>query len=251
MTDQAVPSDMKAVHLILSGLLLFLVNGSVAAQAGKTDPLTFQLGNTVITIPAPRGFEEAASQFERIRDNFTQTEDPGNDMLAVHVPRGDCERLRRGEFGPLNFYTKISVLKVIRGVDYSADRFALLVTHFRKNGSQVLDMNSPRMKATVAHLNAGLSKLNKEQTQVELSQPVNLGEFDTRPNIYSVMLFLTFKTQTSEGERVVPIVAGLSYVRVKQRMIYVYTYRRYESTTDVETLRDFTKQWIGQILAAN
>ena len=77
------------------------------------------------------------------------------------------------------------------------------------------------------------------------------GEFDTRPNVYSVMLLLNFKTKSGDNEVSVPIAGGLSYVRVGQRLIYVYTYRKFTSAADVEVLRDFTKKWIGQILAAN
>jgi hypothetical protein len=62
---------------------------------------------------------------------------------------------------------------------------------------------------------------------------------------------MNFTSKSGDGEVTVPLVAGLSYVRVKQRLIYVYTYRRYNSATDVEVLRDFTRQWLGKILAAN
>ncbi|HAF14847.1 MAG TPA: hypothetical protein DCK99_14365 [Blastocatellia bacterium] len=243
---------MKAPPIIIGPFaILFLVSAAAIAQTRKADVATFQLGDQVITIPAPDGFEEAASQFESIKNHFTLTEDPGNDMLAVHLPHADCEKLRGGEFGPLTFYTKISVRKAVRDVDFSAERFANLVSEFRKSGSQVLDINSPTMKATLEHLSKGLSELSKKETQVDMSQPVNLGEFDTRPNVYSVMLLMNFKTQSSDGEVSTLILGGLSYVRVKQRLIYVYTYRKYGSKNDVDTLRDFTKQWIGQILAAN
>jgi len=96
-----------------------------------------------------------------------------------------------------------------------------------------------------------LTELNKQETQVDLGQPVNLGEFDTRPNVYSVMLLLNITTTTGDGEASVPILGGLSYVRVKQRLVYVYTYRRYKSKADAAILRAFTTEWINQILAAN
>jgi hypothetical protein len=158
---------------------------------------------------------------------------------------------RAREFGPFNFYTKVSVRKGVREEDYSAERFATLVSTFRKSGSQILDINSPRMRGIVERQEKSLSELSKQETKIDLSQPVNLGEFDTRPNVYSVMLRLNFTTKNVDGEVTVPILGGLSYVRVKQLLIYVYTYRRYKSATDVEVLRDFTKKWVGQILAAN
>ena len=243
---------VKAVAVIIGALAILLLTISpVGAQAPKTNAAVFQLGNQPTRIPAPEGFEEAASQFEQIKNRFTLTEDPGNDMLAVHLPSADCERLRQGGFGPFDFYTKVSIRKAVRAQDYSAEDFANVVAAFRKTGSQILDVNGPTMKGIIEHLDKSLSELNKKETRLDFSQPVNLGEFDTRPNVYSVMLVLTFKDKSDAGEVNVPLLTGLSYVRVGQRVVYVYTYRKYRSEADVAVLRDFTRQWIGKILAAN
>lgn len=241
----------KLLGWAIAAAILFLVAESTLSQTPKPEVLTIQLGDQVIRIPAPVGFEEAASQFEKIKNYFTVTEAPTNDMLAVHLPQADCEKLRGGQFGPFEFYTKISVAKSIRGENYSAERFADLVATFRKSGAQILDLDSPTMKGATEHLSKSLSELSKQESQVDFSQPVNLGEFDTRRNVYGVMLLFSIKTKVGDTEKNVPLVGGMSFVRIKQRMIYVYTYRRYESKADVEVLRDFTKQWISQILAAN
>jgi len=242
---------MKVLAVTSCLAILFVVNSSAIGQARQTEVTTFQLGNQMTVIPAPDGFEEAASQFELIKDHFSRTEVPENDMLAVHLSRAECDKLRAGESATFNFYTKVSVRKGIRDQDYSAESFADLVALFRKTGSQVLDVNSSTMKGAVQQLDKGLSEINKKETKVALSQPVNLGEFDTRPNVYGVILMMNFTSKSGDSEVTVPLVAGLSYVRVKQRLIYVYTYRRYNSATDVEVLRDFTRQWLGKILAAN
>ena len=227
------------------------VAASTPAQTSKAKPATFQLGDQVLTIPAPADFEEAASQFEQIKTHFSSTEDPGNDMLAVYLPAADCVKLRAGEFGPLSFYTKVSIRRGVREQDYSTERFAQLVAAFRQNGAQILDVNGPVMKAATQRLDKSLTELNKQETQVDLGQPVNLGEFDTRPNVYSVMLLMNITTTTGDGEASVPILGGLSYVRVRQRLVYVYTYRKYKTKFDAAILRAFTTEWINQILAAN
>jgi hypothetical protein len=242
---------MKPRSINIAFAILFVASVSAFAQTPKTSVTVFQLGDQATTIPTPEGFEEAASQFEVIKDRFTRTEAPENDMLAVHLPHADCERLRAGEFGPFNFNTKVSVRRAVRDQPYSAERFAGLVAEFRKSGAQILDINSPAMKSAVKRLDKSLSELNQQEAGVDLSQPINLGEFDTRPNVYSVMLVLNFKTKNGDSEVSTPVLGGLSYVRVGQRLIYVYTYRKYVSATDVEVLRDFTRKWIGQILAAN
>src|SRR5258705_4258314 len=240
-----IRSSALAVSIILGVTALAL------AQTPKAKTGSFQLGPQVLSIPGPDGFEEAASQFEQIKIHFIATEAPDNDMLDVRVLRADCEKLRAGEFGPLSFYTKVSVRRAVRDVDYSAERFANLVATFREKGSQILDINGPAMKGIVEHLDKSLSELSKQNTKIDLSQPVNLGEIDTRPNVYSVILLMNFTTKAGDSEQTVPLLGGLTYMRAGRRLIYVYTYRRYESKADVGILRDFTKKRIGQILAAN
>jgi len=232
-------------------MAILLATTTAAAQTQKASVATFEMGQQLIAVPAPADFEEAASQFENVKHQFTVTEDPGNDMLGIYLTHDDCEKLRAGGFSPFNFYTKVSVRRAIRDEDYSAERFANLVATFRKSGSQVLDINGPTMKSATERLGIGLSELNKKETQVDFGQPVNLGEFDVRPNVYSVMLLVNFKTTTGDGETTVPILGGLSYIRVRERLVYVYTYRRYKSKADAAILRAFTTQWIHQILAAN
>ena len=238
-------------HRVLALTITLAVSVSAQAQTRKTNNTSLQLGDRVVVIPAPDGFEEAASQFEDVKARFTVTEDPGNDLLAVHLLATDCERLRRGESGPFNFYTKISVRKTARERDFSPSEFAAIPAEFRKSGAAILDVNGPTMKATLEHLEKGVSELTQNTAKVEMSQPENLGEFDNRPNVYSVMLLLTYKVQSGLSQRVTPVLGGLSFVRVKQRLLYVYTYRKYESKADIEVLRDFTKQWINMILGAN
>jgi hypothetical protein len=243
---------MKTCPIVIAALaILFGMSASVVAQTPKSSVAVFQLGTQATRIPAPDGYEEAASQFKIIKDQFTSTEAPENDMLAVHLTHVDCEKLRAGELTSFNSNTKVSIRRAIRDEAYSAERFANLVVEFRKSGAQMLDVNSQIMKDAVKRLDQSLSKTTQQETEVDMIQPVNLGEFDTRPNVYSVMIMLNFKTKIADREVNVPILSGLSYVRVGQRMIYVYTYRKYKSAADVQVLRDFTRKWIGQILAAN
>ena len=234
-------------------VLIFILTLSAVAQSQSANVLApvFQLGDQATTIPAPRGFAEAASQFESIRNQFTTTEAPGNEMLAVFLPQADCEKLRGGTFGPFNFYTKVSVRAAVRGESYSSARFADLIAYFRKNEVTLLDMNSPAMKATLRRLDQGMSDLNKRETHVDLPQLTRLGEFDTRPNVYSVMLLMNMTATSADSVTTTPLLGTLTYLRVKDRMIYVYSYRKYSAAEDINVLRDFTKQWVTQILAAN
>jgi hypothetical protein len=68
---------MKALA-ITSCLAILFANTSAIGQARKTEVTTFQLGDQLTVIPAPDGFEEAASQCEFIRDHL-----PGSGLVRL------------------------------------------------------------------------------------------------------------------------------------------------------------------------
>ena len=87
---------------ILTACLILLLGISARAQVARSDGaapaserVTLQLGDAAVVIPASEGFEEAAAKFASGRNAFTSTEPVGNDMLAVHLLKSDCERWRR------------------------------------------------------------------------------------------------------------------------------------------------------------
>ncbi len=224
---------------------------TVLGQTPDYKRTSVRLGDNTVIIPAPDGFEEAAAQFETIKQRMSATEDPGNDMLLVHLPHAQCETLRGGESVAFDVYTKVSIRKENRTRVETAKDFADLVAQFRQSGASALDVNSPRMKATLERLDKTVSDLNKEDAKFEMAQPVNLGEIDTRPNVYSVLLSLIIITEQNGSRVVQPILGGLSFVRVNERLLFVYTYRNYNSKADIEAIQSFTKNWITKILAAN
>jgi hypothetical protein len=228
-----------------------LATSNAAAQANKTDVSTFQLGNRSISIPAPKGFEEATSQFETIRKRIQLTGIPGNDILAAYLPREVCDKLRAGEPGSFAFYSKISIANESREVDSSAAQFADQIADFRKGSPQWLDTKGPLMKAVSEMMSKRVSGEIKQDTDISLSDSTNLGEFGTKPDGYSTMLLTKVRVDVANKQRIRFVVASASLVRVKQRIVNVFAYRNFESNNDAELLRDFTQQWISQILAAN
>lgn len=239
------------IRQLLAAAFIVILAATVNSQEHVKKGFSVRLGNVQVAIPPPEGFEEASSQFDRVKESFTATEAPTNDMLAVFLPTSICEQYRQGNQPSLTFYTKVSVLKAQRETSFSAEDLASVAAEFRKNGIQAMDPKGPRMKAQLEHMEQGLSNLNSQATNIEMSKPINLGEFDVRPNVYSVLLFINLKVASESGSSVRPMLAGMSFVRVNNRMVYLLTYRLYQSKADVETLTSFSRKWNTMVLAAN
>lgn len=207
----------------------------------------YQLGTRSIAIPPPLGFAEALSQSDLLANVLIATEDPSNEVLAAHLPVEVLSKLKKGERPEFNFYTKVSVLKLAKGLDMSEAEFASLVAHFESTSPHVLDINGPVMKSAVRNLRSGLSSVSGKEVPLELNQPQNLGSFERTKDVYSIMLVMSLKMPSDK----LPLLCGVSFVKVNQRLLYVYTYRKFTSEKDAELLRDFTREWVGQILSAN
>ena len=67
-----------------------------APQKAVAKTSSVQLGDKVVVIPNPEGFEEGSSQFKELRDRFQATESPQADFLLAHLPESECRLLRNG-----------------------------------------------------------------------------------------------------------------------------------------------------------
>lgn len=209
--------------------------------------MTYQLGTRSVVVPYPDGFLEASTQSDAIARLFTTTEAPENEMLAVHLPAEVLAKVKRGEESELSFYTKISVLRRYKALTITDNDFAGIVASFTATSDRVLDIDGPEMKKIEKDINSGLSELSGENVDLKFDQPINLGYFQKTKDVFSTMLVLRLKNRSDRK----PLLCATSFVKVNQRLLFVYTYRKYESSKDIEILQEFTRGWIKQILAAN
>lgn len=212
-----------------------------------TQGFVYRLGTRRVTIPPPGGFAEALSQSELLSNLLQATEDPKNELLAAHLPVEVLSRLKNKEPTEFNFYTKVSVSKLAKTHDVTEKEFADLILYFESTSPPVLDINGPVMKSAVQRLRRGLSSVSGTEVPMELGQPQTLGSFEKTGDVYSFMLLMPLKIAAGET----PLLCGVSIVKVKRRMLFVYTYRKFTSEKDAEVLRIFTREWVRQILAAN
>jgi hypothetical protein len=218
-----------------------------SSRSATTQNYTYQLGARLVIIPPPAGFAEAFTQAEYLAQVLTATESPANEVLTAHLPIKDLNRIRRGELAGFDFYTKVSVLRSAKTQDISEAQYAGLVAKLESTFSQVLDINGPTMKSAVRNMRGGLSSVTGQDVQLDLEQPQNLGSFEKTKDVYSTMLLMVLKGPRGK----LPLLGGASFIRVNNRLLFVYTYRKFSSEKDAEVLRDFTREWVRQIIAAN
>lgn len=244
-------SALVAVFCVVAAAQEHAPKTAKASPPPSSTLSSVQLGDKVVVIPAPEGYEEASTQFKQIKDRFTATEAPENDMLLVHMPAADCELLRQGSNATFSQYTKISVQRRARELTVTSAMMTAAIADLRKEASKFTDPNNPGTLAMEKHVENALSNLSSKQTKVDFGKPEILGEFNAGPNVFSLLMLMTVKINQAGAEASTPMLMSVSYVRVKDRIIFVYVYHRLESKADLEPLKAFTTKWTNSILAAN
>lgn len=244
--------------ILLSASCLFSVaqdragGGQKSSQAIEQQPeLKHQLGNRVVQIPPPKGFVEAYSQLKSIRDYANATEGSNNEILAVFITSEDAEMERRGEIGDLAFYAKVSMRRDFKETYISQEDFGTITSIFKTEGVKMLNVNSEKMKSRVSETQRNLNALSKKDAKLRLEAQEVLGEIEKSPNTYGIMLQTKTSAQIEDTRLESLELRTICLIRVKDRLLYVYTSREYKSKEDVEILKSFTTEWLNQIMAAN
>ena len=229
-------------------LLLLMMMPAVFAQgvAISTSDV-YQMGDRRVRVPAPDGFTEISSQFDTITGRMRATEDPANDLLALHVPESFVAKLRISEEIDLEFYTKVSVNRQTRAMDISPELNASVVADLEKNFGAYLDPNGAVMKGVERNSAKGLTKFLGDETSVSINSTKYLGFIQKTDKVFSGVLLISFEVY---GRKLTTL-ATVSLLHLNRRLVFLNVYKLAPKTSDVASLSDFTKKWTAKIVDAN
>ena len=241
--------------LLIAAAIVFIAGTAAHAQShepvASANSFSATLGDKVVALPAPEGFEEVASQFERMKTLFAASEPPASDLLAVYMPVSDGDLLRKGGVPGYKRYMKISIIRALRSYAALSSDFAASVDYIQKNNAQMFNPKRSQITDGLEQVDRAISKELSKDITIKNTQNTNLGDFDNRPNVYSNLMLLFFNSQIEGKEVTTPVVTYVNLLHIKQRIVMVFAYKRYESKADMDEMKQFTTKWINQILAAN
>lgn len=217
----------------------------VVSAPAQTELDTFSLGNTRIRIPTPEGFAPVSSQFPRLFGRFVSTEAADNVVLEVHVDEALLMDLIRNEDVDLQFYTKVSAPRDASVL--KPKQFSMLIQQLESQIGGFFDPRSVQLAEATKRIRRDLSRHDREESAFGVKSTKDLGSFERRPNLFSHMVLLNVESRKGT----IPLLATSSILLLNERLVFVSTYRRLTEVMDAESLRDFTRKWTAEILAAN
>lgn len=240
---------------LIATAIVLVASAAAQAQTKTTisiDTISAKLGDKVVELPAPEGYEEVSQQWENIKTAFASMVPAQGDLLGAYLQVSDCDLIRNRQIPLMPSWLMINIFREARTHVSDPAEFARVVAYARHDTESLLDPKKKDMKEQFARVDKFLTDVYSKDVKLDLSKPKVLGEFDNRPNVYSALLLLKLNVQM-DGKEVEhpPMLGTMSMVLVKQRIITVLAYKKIESKDDAEKLTKLTTNWINAILAAN
>lgn len=234
-------------------LLLAGVSISLAQTAEvKKQEISVLLGNVKIIIPAPDGFEDVSS-IKSVQERIISRTDTGNDLLAAFLPKETMDALRNQNSDIKNLFNSadVQILKKAREKNLSASDFVGILKYLQSSGLGKFDLKNPILKERIENVEKNITEQNKGNAALDISKTESLGEFRHTDNVFSQLVLMKMSFQTGNISKDAIVIGGVSLIRVKQRLLYVYIYREFKSKDDIEQLKNLSNKWTSEIIAAN
>lgn len=200
------------------------------------------LGGTRLTFSSPVDFVEATVLSPETRTLLEALTPQESRLLAGYVTRRDYERISRGEDPHLDRHAAIQVFRELEEVSMTEATFELFRGKLRV-GPYVTEEIKERTQAQLDEL------LIDSIDRVEVGEMRPLGVISEDATHLSLLALANY----SVGENRTPVTkaVSISYLLLKDRVIFAYVYATVESNSDVDWVRSTAADWIKTLKREN
>lgn len=242
-----------AIYLLLALFVILGVNECVIAQGEKAEAKTppaavaavkiesFKAGGTPIKIPAPDA--DLIEVGYDVREQMEIFVPSSNRLLCGFMREVDIPRFVKGEENfILPKYASVQVARQGEYQNFKTTDFKDLVVYVKDSlGAEMAAIT----EESEAEFNRRMESMNLEK--ISFGKPVQLGTFFSKDNTYSFGMLVT----NSDGKMSWTMVIGTTFVRVKNRLLFVYIFANHKDDATIAMVRKTSEQWADAILAAN
>ncbi len=217
------------------------VESPAATSAAVSKIESFKAGGIPINIPPPSA--DLIEVGYDIREQMEIFVPASNRLLCGYMKDSDLPHFVKGEENfILSKYAFVQVGRCEEYQDIKESDFKELVDYMKNSLDDDIDSIT---KASEAEFNSRMESM--DLSKVSIGKPIQLGTFFSKPDAYSFGMIST----TSNGKKSWTMVVGTTFVRVHERLLYVYLFAEYKNNETIAMVRKVSEEWADAILAAN
>lgn len=226
---------------IPASLLLLGFSLPAPAQTALPADTTFRIGLKTITIPPPSpDLTETGPDYRVLLQTLVPT---NNRLVAAFLTPDDFTQIRSSTAASLSQYALVQTARRAEFADITPEIFKQVDSSLATQFEAAVNAS---LKDHQDEINRRLKALGQDKT-VTLDKPLMLGSLFSKPDAsgYGQIVPVTVNDTTKK------IVVGMTLLRVRERMLFLFLYTPYKDEDTVKSVRATSEKWADAVLAAN
>lgn len=225
-------------HCLAILLAVFVAAAPAAAQETPYKPtardVILKVGKASIVLPPPTGFEEVSRTAPQLARMGRQMTAQSNRFIALYMPEGFVDRLKRGETADLNRYMSVQTIRATENMVYEGSAIAELFSTVRRE------------------MTTSLAQQDFNQGGVAVQRQGAAGAiFDETPYSISAIHTVNFNAEVGGQNRAGQMVTATTFAVIKGKVLNIVVFTPYTSQRDVQWAKDTTTAWVRNMAHVN
>ena len=236
---------MKLLTGLLLGFLLLLPLSALAA-AGKT----VIIGDTTIILPMLDGFQEVygkSADFDKIVGKFVPQ---GNRLLAVYLSDQDVAAMNADPQSGMKKYILVQTNAEDITINTPTDFNAVKEDFANQIGSGSWQ-DDKSVSDSVDQISSYMRNQFDQSAKLKIGDTRYIGKIADTPEALAVLMLTNYGVQTAQGMQSYPVVAGLSALNLRAKVLTVFVYSNFAGQPDIDFAAQNTRKFLAQALSLN
>ncbi|MDD3021910.1 MAG: hypothetical protein PHX61_13165 [Alphaproteobacteria bacterium] len=237
---------LKKIKLVSLLSLAVIVVG--LSSCSEPEPAKVDIYGESIYIPDMEGYVTVSKNEPKLLEFFKNFVPSTNILLEAYIEESDLNGLKSGDSSSLQSYATLQTADALIGGKFISDEdFQGIKGELSKNLDNLEDAYREDIDREIGNMNKRI------QESYNVDSSVDVGETKSLKNILD--------TQNSQGVINISNVSGngvskkmlssVTFIHMKNRIIYMYCYKVYKSDADIDDLEKRTEKFYNALLQAN
>jgi len=229
--------------------LLLLLVFHVFARPLPAAETVVQIGDTAISVPAPKGFTPVTKDMARLNQLLETFVPPDNVRFVTFIPEESLSALQAGQIPNLSRTFSLQTNKKAVTRTMTTSDFSEFKATVREQNDAIVKEAESKIPGLMEKVNQSLQGQFNTKMDMSLNGLVPLPPHAESDRSLAFSMLVNLTMMTADGQRTnLPGVVTTTYLHARGKLFFTYVYG---GEKDLEWSRQVSKEWTAALLAAN
>jgi uncharacterized RDD family membrane protein YckC len=229
VTNSAIPTNVKS-------------SADVSTVHFQIDKI--KVGDTYIDLPIPSGFVKIDNSMDNLLESAKKLCPSTNTLLAYYISEEDYANYLTTQINTNEKYILVEVFNGVKDLDVGYKDYRQFFNKYRE---EYIDDCKKQYDKVGPSISDNLSKID-ERIKVSDLKMVPFGIcYESKYSISTGVLTKYDFTVENENSDHYIVAAIMSITRIKEKPLFLYTYKNYKAKEDINEIRDINLNWLKEI----